>query len=771
MATTFGRAPNALNNIGLPVKLISAVAVVMVLLGGIWAVGHRGVNEIDDTFHQYRTATNLDIYFSSLRKKVLEAHLAVTAFVARHKNVPAEEATRAVAAMADGAAERARALVEDPAVMDAVHAFTRKAERYRQLFDEVVAEQSRRDTLADALESHGDALKVALDQLIGEVFSDADVGGDMEVATMEEHALLGEVQSLRFLLDFDPAPAQLARQEFDAAQAGIERYRGTDPARIGQTDALAAALASYRTTFDELQAVVLRRNALLADELDPLEHEIVDDVQHLAEEQEEHQRALDAAAPAIVARTQDSTTWLSLAAVAFALVAGGLIVRMTVGPIRTLTRAMSMLAEGDVDFAVRTRNSRDEFGRMWNAVAHMRETAVDAFKRARMIDQVPMPVVLADPNDGFRMTYMNEATRKQLKKVEHLLPISVDEMEGQSIDLFHKNPAHQHELLKDPSRLPYSATIHIGAQEYLHLTCSAVLDRKGRYTGTLLSWEIVSQRVRSTSVFETTVKSTMDQMATTFSGMRGQVEGIVGSVHTTQGELKSGASAVTQAAASVQTVAASAEQLASSIKEITERISSSSDNVRRAASDTSAVADKARELSTASTRISEVIEAISDIASKTNLLALNATIEAASAGEAGKGFAVVASEVKSLATQTARATEEVTQQISLIQSQVAIVAEGVTNASRTIDSMRETFAGVAAAVEQQQVATHEISVNAQYAADGVSQASAALIKVEELSRNNLSAAELLSSATSELSQANDNLSRESDSFLALMKSS
>ncbi len=218
-------------------------------------------------------------------------------------------------------------------------------------------------------------------------------------------------------------------------------------------------------------------------------------------------------------------------------------------------------------------------------------------------------------------------------------------------------------------------------------------------------------------------------------------------------------------------VASAAEELASSITEISARLAQSSSRANEAAESTAGVARQANALAAASSRITEVVEAISNIASKTNLLALNATIEAASAGDAGKGFAVVAQEVKSLATQTARATEEVAGHTATIQSHIDSVVQGITEVARVIDDIKDTFASIAVAAEEQQAATHEITVNAQHASSGVETASRTIHLVETLSAGNLDAAQSLSQAAEELSLANDNLSRESTDFLDVLKAS
>ena len=189
------------------------------------------------------------------------------------------------------------------------------------------------------------------------------------------------------------------------------------------------------------------------------------------------------------------------------------------------------------------------------------------------------------------------------------------------------------------------------------------------------------------------------------------------------------ASAAQEASAGVNTVAAAAEQLSASIAEISRQMSQSTaisnDAMEKAGKTDTTIAG----LSVASQKIGEIVTLISNIASQTNLLALNATIEAARAGEAGKGFAVVASEVKSLANQTAQATQDITQQIGQIQDMTHDAVEGVRAISAVIREMGGITTGIAAAVEQQGAATSEIARNVQEVAMAANQISASITDV------------------------------------------
>jgi methyl-accepting chemotaxis protein len=184
-------------------------------------------------------------------------------------------------------------------------------------------------------------------------------------------------------------------------------------------------------------------------------------------------------------------------------------------------------------------------------------------------------------------------------------------------------------------------------------------------------------------------------------------------------------------------------------------------------------ADKAnvrvQSLSEAANKIGEVVSLITDIASQTNLLALNATIEAARAGEAGKGFAVVATEVKSLADQTAKATEEISAQIADIQSATGEAVDAIDSIGKTIRTVDEISSSIAAAVEEQGMATSEIADNVQQAAQGTEEVDTGIAGVREAAGETGSAAEQVLATGQELSTQANTLRMAVDDFLTKVK--
>jgi methyl-accepting chemotaxis protein len=229
--------------------------------------------------------------------------------------------------------------------------------------------------------------------------------------------------------------------------------------------------------------------------------------------------------------------------------------------------------------------------------------------------------------------------------------------------------------------------------------------------------------------------------------------------------------AAEQSATNVQTVAAAAEELSNSIREISQQVARSAGIARTARGKADQATNRVEGLNQAADKIGDVIALIQDIAEQTNLLALNATIEAARAGEAGKGFAVVANEVKSLATQTAKATQEISQQIQNVQGETRDAARAIGEIAGTIQEIDEITASIAAAVEEQEASTGEISRNVQEASEGTQEVTRNISGLSQAANETGNAAEQVVQAVGDLSGQATTLRQEVDGFVGRMRQS
>lgn len=388
----------------------------------------------------------------------------------------------------------------------------------------------------------------------------------------------------------------------------------------------------------------------------------------------------------------------------------------------------------------------------WDIITEKVKTEEMASTNIQMLENAPINMMRADLD--FNITYLNKSSMDTLKTLQDFLPVKVDEIEGNTMDVFHKNPDRQRTILKDPSNLPYKAKFKLGP-ETLSLIAHALNDKEGNYIGPMVTWEVVTEReqlIRNLTDTSLKLSAASEQLSSSSMMM-------IENAENTSNQANTAATASEEIAAGIANVATSMEEMSSSIKEITSKTneaSSKSGDAKEKAHNTNKTINL---LGDSSQDIGNVIKVISSIAQQTNLLALNATIEAARAGEAGKGFAVVANEVKELAKETSDATQEITKKIEAIQGDSGSAVNAIGEVSTSIESLAEIATNIAASVEEQAATTNEVARISTEATQATAEITSNVNQVVQMSQGTLTAAKESQRAASNLAELAQSLNK------------
>jgi len=395
----------------------------------------------------------------------------------------------------------------------------------------------------------------------------------------------------------------------------------------------------------------------------------------------------------------------------------------------------------------------------WENVTEKKKTESEVARILSMVENAPVNIMFADTDAN--ISYMNPASKKTLEGIQQHLPISVDQMVGNTIDVFHKNPSHQRNIIGDPRNLPHRAEITVGP-EILDLLVSPILNQNNEYLGPMVTWEVITEKRRLEQASQEIIKE-LGSNSATLSSSAEELSVVSGNMISDMKETAAQANVVNstseEVSGNINTVAAGMEEMAASIKEISRNSTQAASVASQAVTEAQNTNEIVSQLGVSSAEIGEVIKVINSIAEQTNLLALNATIEAARAGEAGKGFAVVANEVKELAKETAKATEDIGKKIETIQGDTAKAVKAINEITDIINQVNDISSTIASAVEEQTATTSEIGRSVSEAARGGTEISNNINEVASTAQRSTEQTGDLQAALADLSNMAANLEK------------
>lgn len=448
-----------------------------------------------------------------------------------------------------------------------------------------------------------------------------------------------------------------------------------------------------------------------------------------------------------------------MVALPVALLIGFIFGHLVGRPLVDAAGALTALAKGDNARLTKHEKSGTEIGDMARAFADLRSEVLNSFKLRQALADMPIGVMTIDRENEWRVDYINP-TLHQLLGDCGKAGIAVG---GKASEALAAAQIDHHTLENLPSG---GKRVRLILEERVYaLTICDIRAPAGGQIGAMVAWEDVSEKNMLAAQFESTIKGTVDSAKRMSADLRKHALNVRSSAAATLAQAEAVARSSEENSASVTTVASAAEELSASVNDVASQIGQSSQKTQEAADKSIVMVGVVHDRQEAATRIGTVVQLIGHIASQTNLLALNATIEAARAGEAGRGFAVVAGEVKALATQTAKAAEDVVTQVASIQAKTGEAVETISRINAIVGVVSELSSQVAKAVEQQKSATGEIARNTQQTASGTHEVAQSITEVSSATLETESASQSMLRQADDLRCMIDELDRDVDAFL------
>ena len=739
---------------GFGLVLLSLVTVATI---GIWAAFSGG-----GAFTDYRSTARESIVLSEMKENVLSARFNVMKFRAVHNEDALKIVEENIARLTE-ARTKAHALITDPEMRGSFDTIVTDAETYANRFAEALRLHGEHDAIVKTvLDQLGPEMRKKVTSVMESAYRDNDLQAAFHAGKVQEHLMLARYYGRTYLLRNEANVRDRTLAELEAAQRATEQlFRELqNPARRGLAREVQADLESYTEAFAQTVALIEARNPILVSELDVLGPKMLEAASLLADTTLDRQNTIG---PALSRSFADQKMIIAIVAgigVLTGVMAAFLVTRAIIGPIGRVTHILDALKAGETDVSIESGGRNDEIGQMMEAAASLRQSVHSAFTQAQMIEQLPIPIMVANPAKNFEITFANPEMRKTARSMEKDMPVSMDDLVGTSIDAFHKDPGHQRHMLSDPNNLPIRSRVAVGSRRF-SIKVSPILDNGGNYVGPMIVWDDVTEREQLAEL----VGSSVQKVTGAVNQARSFTERLSSVAADAQNRSTSVSAAAEQATSNVQAVATAAEELSVSINEISEQVATSSGMTHEATEIADETKVQANALAENSQRIGDIVKVISDIAEQTNLLALNATIEAARAGDAGRGFAVVANEVKALAEQTAKATVEISRQIDSVQGITDMTVKQIETVTGRINVISEMLSNVASAAEEQGAATREISRNVHEAANGTRDVSQNIVSVRDASAETDQAANELHTITGELTSISDELGDAAQRFL------